>query len=76
MFSTTAKELQPVSASADRLLFTNNVARITGLSCRAVRWNAERGNLRGFREPDAPKLWRFKKEDIRRFMARRRRRWK
>lgn len=74
MFAPTAQEVQPVLLD-DRPLVTHTVARITGLSCRAVRWNARRGHLKGFKEPGTPKLWRFLRADVHQFMLRRRRPW-
>jgi hypothetical protein len=73
MFLTTIQELQSITSQDDRLLFTHTVASITGLSRRAVRWNAAHGLLNGFKDQDKPKLWRFRRADVLQFMLRRRR---
>lgn len=75
MLPATAQGLLPVPMQDDRPLLAHTVARITGLSRRSVRWNAERGFLKGFKDPDTPKLWRFRRADVQQFMLRRRRPW-
>jgi hypothetical protein len=66
--------IQPVSISAqalvpERPLLVHHVARMTGLCERAIRWNARRGFLKGFRQTDTPKIWRFWRRDVEAFIA-------
>ena len=56
----------------DRPLLVNNVARITGLSISAVRWNAQKGLLIGRKDPARPKIWIFNRADVDAFMLGRR----
>jgi hypothetical protein len=58
--------------ATERPLLVNNVARITGLCESAVRWNARHGFLKGFRDPNTPKIWRFYRRDVESFLKSRR----
>lgn len=54
-----------------RPLLVHHVARMCKIAPRTVRWNANCGRLRGFREPSTPKIWRFWPEDVEEFRRRR-----
>lgn len=51
----------------DRPLLAHHVAAMCGMSITAIRWNARRGLLKGFRSPGTPKIWRFWREDVESF---------
>ncbi len=52
----------------ERPLLVHNVSRLTGLCKSAIRWNAKHGFLKGFKDPDTPKIWRFWRADVEAFM--------
>jgi len=54
---------------SERPLLVNNVVRLTDMCASAIRWHARRGSLRGFRNPDTPKIWRFRRSDVEVFIA-------
>jgi len=56
---------------ADRPLLVHHVAQMCGISRRTVRWAASQGFLKGFRDPRTPKIWRFWRQDVLAFMAKR-----
>jgi hypothetical protein len=58
----------------DRPLLAHHVARMCVISRRTVRWLAQQGYLRGFKDPATPKLWRFHPEDVIAFMKERKNR--
>jgi hypothetical protein len=60
---------------AQKPLLVHHVARMCNISRRAVRWAAQRGFLRGFKDPITPKIWRFRHSDVLDFIARRSARW-
>ena len=70
------QSLTQPAASEDKSLLVHHVARICGISRRTVRWAAVKGVLKGFKRPDTPKLWRFRRSDVIEFMAERGNRWK
>lgn len=53
-------------------LLVHRVAELSGLSLSAIRWNARLGILKGFRHPDTPKIWRFDRDEVKRFVEARR----
>jgi len=59
------------AASVERPLCVHHVSRILGLSRRTVRHLAASGQLPAFRNPDTPKIWRFWRNDVHAFGARR-----
>jgi hypothetical protein len=54
-----------------QVIYSHHVARICGLSTRMVRYAAESGELRGYRDPLQPRAWRFFRHDVEQFLARR-----
>jgi hypothetical protein len=54
-----------------QVLYSHHVAKRCGISVRMVRYAAERGDLRGFRDPQQPRAWRFYRHDVEDFQARR-----
>jgi excisionase family DNA binding protein len=60
-----------MSSHQDRPLLVHHAARALGVSTRTVRWMAENKILEGFKDPRTPKLWRFRREDVEAFRARR-----
>lgn len=56
---------------SERKLFVHHVARLCGISPRTVRWLASKGTLKGFKDPDTPKLWRFWWSDVVAYLQRR-----
>ena len=62
----------PVLATApNRTLLVNNVARLTGMSKTAIRWNVHKGRLKAFKDPSRPKIWLFYRSDVDAFIMRR-----
>jgi len=59
------------STESRRPLLVHHVARLCGIAPRTVRWNARCGRLRGFKEPNTPKIWRFLPQDVEEFNSRR-----
>jgi hypothetical protein len=53
------EELGSPHLTKERPLLVHHVAQRLRISLSAVRWNARRGYLQGFRDPHTPKLWRF-----------------
>ena len=65
----TLVQMIPSAPLRRKPLLVNNVADRCGIAPRTVRWNARLGRLRGFKEPSAPKIWRFLPEEVEAFMA-------
>jgi hypothetical protein len=59
---------------SDRPLLVHHVARICHISKRAVRWAAQHGHLKGFKDPSTPKIWRFRRDDVIAYLKKRRNR--
>ena len=55
----------------DRPLLVNIVARMTRMSCNAVRWNVRHGCIKAEKDPLRPKIWLFHRSDVEAFIARR-----
>jgi len=53
------------------VLYCHHVAHLCGISTRMVRYAAERGARRGYRDPFQPRAWRFLRDDVEEFRARR-----
>ena len=55
-----------------RPLLVHHVAQLLGLSPRTVRHHAFKGSLLGFKLQGTPKIWRFWRLEVERFVVRRR----
>jgi hypothetical protein len=55
----------------ERPLLVHHVARMCGIARRTVRWAASEGLLKGFKDPEKPKIWRFWRHEVMAFLERR-----
>jgi len=60
-----------IAPTAERPLLVHHVARRLELSPRMVRHLAAQRELKGFKQPDTPKIWRFSRKDVEIFLAKR-----
>jgi hypothetical protein len=56
-----------LSPAGDKPLLVHHVTRACGIPPRTVRWMAKHGILQGFKDPETPKLWRFRRADVEAF---------
>jgi len=65
-------EIDPLRL-VERPMCVESVARCYGVPARTIRWAAEHGHLRGFREPGTlkSKCWRFWRSDVQNWLRRR-----